>query len=199
MGCGSAKENSSWATAAAVLATVAGVTAVTTYKLTKRNEERKHQELVWKQHERQMLLKAKTAKAREAANEPPSGLLLEDVKIDRVYLWECEDLRKNFPSSNVENFMKCVYPVQKAAVRSPYLRMSSEKDSSEQSEQRQTMSHHKTNYNHLVTDHECILGELRRKPNMVTHTVAYMRAGPRRYLHFDPDHVNAAIVTCGGL
>jgi len=26
-----------------------------------------------------------------------------------------------------------------------------------------------------------------------------MRAGPRKHLHFDPKHVNAAIVTCGGL
>ena len=193
---GSSRENSSLATAAAVLATVVGVTAVATYKLTKRSEEKKHQALVWKQYERQKLLKAKTAKAREAVHEPPSGLLLEDVKIDRVYLWECQDLRKNFPSSNVENSMQCLYPIRKTAVRSPYLRTST---SSENLEKRETMSHHRTNYNHLVTDHECIIGEIRRKPNMVTHSVAYMRAGPRLHLHFDPKDVNAAIVTCGGL
>jgi 6-phosphofructokinase 1 len=34
---------------------------------------------------------------------------------------------------------------------------------------------------------------------MPTHTHAYVRAGPRRTLHFDPAKVNAAIVTCGGL
>jgi hypothetical protein len=38
-----------------------------------------------------------------------------------------------------------------------------------------------------------------RKPNQETYTHAYVRAGPRRHLHFDPDQVTAAIVTCGGL
>ena len=56
-----------------------------------------------------------------------------------------------------------------------------------------------TNYNKLITNHELILGEIVRKPNMPTYTHAYVRAGPRRTLHFDPKTVNAAIVTCGGL
>jgi hypothetical protein len=56
-----------------------------------------------------------------------------------------------------------------------------------------------TDYNKLITNHECILGEIVRKPNQPTHTRAYVRAGPRRELHFDPVNVNAAIVTCGGL
>jgi len=38
-----------------------------------------------------------------------------------------------------------------------------------------------------------------RKPNMQTYTHAYVRAGPRAKLHFDPKTVNAAIITCGGL
>jgi hypothetical protein len=54
-------------------------------------------------------------------------------------------------------------------------------------------------YNKLITDNQFILGEIVRKPNMPASTVGYMRAGPRKLLHFDPKHVNAAIVTCGGL
>eukprot|EP00536_Pseudo-nitzschia_multiseries_P008265 jgi/Psemu1/257035/estExt_Genewise1Plus.C_2080027 len=34
---------------------------------------------------------------------------------------------------------------------------------------------------------------------MQTHSRAYVRAGPRKELHFDPKQTNAAIVTCGGL
>ena len=30
-------------------------------------------------------------------------------------------------------------------------------------------------------------------------TKVYVRAGPRRELHFDPTKVKAAVVTCGGL
>jgi len=58
---------------------------------------------------------------------------------------------------------------------------------------------YETNYNHLISNHECILSNLVRKPNMETYTHAYIRAGPRKLLHFDPQHVSAAIVTCGGL
>jgi hypothetical protein len=63
----------------------------------------------------------------------------------------------------------------------------------------ESLAEHVQSYNKLITDHECILGEVVRKPNMVPHTVAYMRAGPRAHLHYDPAMVHAAIVTCGGL
>jgi 6-phosphofructokinase 1 len=56
-----------------------------------------------------------------------------------------------------------------------------------------------TAYNKLIGDHDCILADLVRKPSSNTWTRAYLRAGPREYLHFDPKTVNAAIVTCGGL
>ncbi len=38
-----------------------------------------------------------------------------------------------------------------------------------------------------------------RKPDGSTVSKAFIRAGPREKLHFNPDEVNAAIVTCGGL
>lgn len=46
---------------------------------------------------------------------------------------------------------------------------------------------------------ECILANIRRKPGEMEATRAYVRAGPREELHFNPKNVNAAIVTCGGL
>ena len=38
-----------------------------------------------------------------------------------------------------------------------------------------------------------------RKESSNNSTYAYVRAGPHESLHFDPNTVNAAIVTCGGL
>lgn len=54
-------------------------------------------------------------------------------------------------------------------------------------------------YNVLVGDHECILANIRKKPGKTDVAVAYVRAGPRAKLHFNPKTVNAAIITCGGL
>jgi 6-phosphofructokinase 1 len=170
---------------AAMLATTVAATAAITYTLTKGEEERKHKARVYRQYQRELMLKEKTVVARLANKEPPRGKLIDDVFIDKVYLWECQDLRKSFDSANITNEMKCQYIKIRSPVRAPHL----EKHGSSPS----------TPYIHLITDHECILGEVVRKPNKAPRTVAYMRAGPRRYLHFDPKTVNAAIVTCGGL
>lgn len=51
----------------------------------------------------------------------------------------------------------------------------------------------------LIESHECVLGDLVRKLGQKPYSKAYIRAGPRDELHFHPDKVNAAIVTCGGL
>lgn len=55
------------------------------------------------------------------------------------------------------------------------------------------------NYNKLIGDEDFIINELIRKPNSPTWAEGFLRAGPRKSLHFAPDRVNAAIVTCGGL
>jgi len=172
------------------------VTAFTTYKLTKRSEENKQREIANRQYQREKMLKIKTAEARKKQELPESGTVLDDVKIDQVYLWECEDLRKRFPSALKENKMQFATAASRPEVRSPILRISQNsggllnKDASSVKE---------TSYNKLITDHECIIAQIKRKPNMPTHSFAYMRAGPRRQLHFDPATVSAAIVTCGGL
>lgn len=171
----------------AMCATVATVTAAVAHILTKQNEDRKHKAHVWKQYQREKMLKEKTAAARLAKKEPPSGKLIEDVYVDKVYLWECEDLRKNFDSANLENVMKSDMTIVSSVIPFHHYAKAASSESLGQS------------YNKLITDHECILAKVVRKPNMETHTVAYMRAGPRRYLHFDPRTVNAAVVTCGGL
>ena len=54
-------------------------------------------------------------------------------------------------------------------------------------------------YNKLIGPKECILANIRRGPGDSTVTRAFVRAGPRKDLHFNPKTVNAAIVTCGGL
>ena len=191
------EHGSSLTLAAAVLATTV---AAVTHKLTKKREDDKHKALVLKQYKREKMLKEKTALARQAVQEPPAGKLLEDVFVDKIFLWECQDLRKNFPSADTRNVMKNYFKLKKNPVQSPLLRtVVSNVDAGTRGGPTSTRSHHSTEYNKLITDHECILGEIVRKPNMATHTVAYMRAGPRRYLHFDPKDVNAAIVTCGGL
>ncbi|GAX18192.1 6-phosphofructokinase 1 [Fistulifera solaris] len=160
-------------------------TAATTYLLTTRYEQSKERARAWKQYQREKLLKEKTAEARKTMKEPSSGTLIDDVFIDKVFLWECQDLRKSFASANVANHMhfqyETIHPLASTAL------------------QRKNSTEIITQYNKLITDHECILGDIVRKPNKQTNTVAYMRAGPRRYLHFDPAQVNAAIVTCGGL
>ena len=46
---------------------------------------------------------------------------------------------------------------------------------------------------------DLILGDIVRKPSMPPFSRAFVRAGPRKTLYFDPRRVNAAIVTCGGL
>eukprot|EP00957_Ditylum_brightwellii_P117431 8956731-Ditylum_brightwellii.AAC.1 len=75
--------------------------------------------------------------------------------------------------------------------------------SSNSEEDMTNKSEHKvTSYNKLIGIHECILSDVVRTPSkegVVQKSQAYVRAGPRRELHFNPRTVNAAIVTCGGL
>jgi len=168
------------------------LTAVATYTFTKRREDAKHAAIAYEAYQQEKKQKEKTAEARKIANEPPSGTLIEEIKIEKVFLWMLEDLRKRFPSENVVNVMKNK-PSPLESVRASTLR----KESSLGLED--SLKSLDTNYNKLINDHDCILFEIVRKPEQPPHTVAFMRAGPRKLLHFDPKKVNAAIVTCGGL
>jgi 6-phosphofructokinase 1 len=183
---------------------VVSLTAFVTYQLTLYNEEEKQKLVRFRTYEREQLLKKKIAdsRARDAAGigVPQSGIKMDDIAIKDVYLWECEDLRKRFPSAKqIENVMQFRTKIDDGTTiaRSPLLSSSSSSDLHLMDGNKSNV--HPTKYNKLITDHECVVSDIVRKPNQTTSAVAYMRAGPRRYIHFDPKTVNAAIVTCGGL
>jgi 6-phosphofructokinase 1 len=58
---------------------------------------------------------------------------------------------------------------------------------------------HVQRYNQLISRDDIVLYDIIRKPGDDTITTAFLRAGPRKTLHFEPNKVRAAIVTCGGL
>ena len=60
-------------------------------------------------------------------------------------------------------------------------------------------SHGMQKYNKLIGEEDFIINDIVRKPRSNAATDAFVRAGPRKLLHFDPRNVKAAIVTCGGL
>lgn len=182
------------ATTLASLTIAVATTAAVTFFWTQRREEKKYLDEKKAIYDRELMLKQKTIEARKLTGEP-EGTVLEDVKIDKVYLWEIEDLKKRFQPSRTVNVMKNIpSPPSDNPYFFPGLNTgkSVEVDKSD-------LETHETNYNKLITNHECILAEVVRKPNRSTYTRAYVRAGPRKTLHFDPSKVNAAIVTCGGL
>ncbi len=183
-------ESSSNLSNALVLGLACSFTAAVSYYVAVTEAEKKILLEKKKAYERELLLKEKTIAARELTGEP-RGKLIADVTIDKVYLWELEDLKKRFSPCNVKNVMKNI----PSPNDNPYYFPSLNKPTLAQVKAKATA----TEYNKLITNHECILGEVVRKPNQPTHTRAYVRAGARRELHFDPKHTNAAIVTCGGL
>ena len=140
-------------------------------------------------------------------NKKPMGTLLEGVSIGSVYLLEIEDLRTKFPSAGVQNRMQMrrVTPHD----HPPLLRWSHASLTSQATGDEGTAavaaattagSNKPQNYNKIIGDRECILGELQQDPASGAYTATtFLRAGPRATLHFDPSLVSAAIVTCGGL
>jgi len=141
--------------------------------------------------------------AEKKGKQGPSGTKLPNVQIDEVYLWEVEHLSVRFPSegSHIINHM---HGIDRDSTPLPENTPVFRKIHSSNSEEDMTnKSEHKvTSYNKLIGIHECILSDVVRTPSkegVVQKSQAYVRAGPRRELHFNPRTVNAAIVTCGGL
>lgn len=54
-------------------------------------------------------------------------------------------------------------------------------------------------YNKMIGKEDFIINDIVRKYKGIGSTDAFLRAGPRSSLHFNPQEVRAAIVTCGGL
>jgi 6-phosphofructokinase 1 len=162
----------------------------TTYLLTNYVRDLKEEQARLAAYEERITTKAKTLAAQKA-NKEPSGTHIDDVIIDKVFLWEVEHLGHRFPPeiAELENTMKTGGLNPKNTILASLGIGKVHYDPIKA-----------TQYNKIISSHECVLADLVRKPeDGNTYTRAYVRAGPRKYLHFDPETVNAAIVTCGGL
>jgi 6-phosphofructokinase 1 len=178
---------------AVILVAACSLTAAVTFFLTAAADERKILAEKKRNYDRDLALKQKTIAARKLTGEP-QGEVIKDVTLDKVYLWTIEDLKKRFTPCNVENYMRNTASTTTNPYYFPSIQTSTSSTSvSEMSDDKPTP------YNKLMKEHECVLGVIVRKPNQQPMTHAYVRAGPRKLLHFDPSKVNAAIVTCGGL
>lgn len=161
----------------------------------------------------QRLLQAKSASANNVSTvgedpAPIMGTLLSDIKIDEVYLWEVEHLSKIFESEAPEGLVNAMQGTDYNSTPSGgenkprFLTNFSSRalDTGAHSDNSDDIQNAVgTSYNKLIATNECILADIVRKPGMKSRSKAFIRAGPRKKLHFDPATVNAAIVTCGGL
>eukprot|EP00571_Detonula_confervacea_P013653 CAMPEP_0172310932 /NCGR_PEP_ID=MMETSP1058-20130122/13241_1 /TAXON_ID=83371 /ORGANISM="Detonula confervacea, Strain CCMP 353" /LENGTH=531 /DNA_ID=CAMNT_0013023943 /DNA_START=33 /DNA_END=1628 /DNA_ORIENTATION=- len=163
---------------AKAVALIAAASAAATYLIAKRQFESKAVTDRRKLYERDQKVRFEQDEKSKMEGLPP-GTKVDDIKSDGVYLWEVERLSKYFPSEGegIENIMAALSEAGKG-----------HRDGDT-----------RARYNKLIGDHECILANIRRSPGGEEKTSAYIRAGPRAKLHFNPATVNAAIVTCGGL
>ena len=97
---------------------------------------------------------------------------LECAHIEQAFLLDIESLGKRFKSENIFN-------------QSHFSTQDSRGD--------------EVAYNKLLGHTDGIIADIVRRKGLPNETKVYVRAGPRRQLHFDPKKVRAAIVTCGGL
>ena len=56
-----------------------------------------------------------------------------------------------------------------------------------------------SSYNKIIGDNDFIVSDIVQKRSKDGKSEAFVRAGPRGVIHFDPKNVVAAIITCGGL
>jgi 6-phosphofructokinase 1 len=132
----------------------------------------------------------------------------EFLTITKIYKANLESLRSRFESSNTPNRRMEYHrpqPPPLYGVNSTTDGVSSipEKANGKangKTESFVTKSHViQMEYNELLTDDDIVLVDTVRSPKMHSVSRAFVRAGPREMLHFEPSTVNAAIVTCGGL
>lgn len=129
----------------------------------------------------------------------PPGTKIPFLQIKDIYLWEVEHLGIRFESDakGILNKMHGVKSSTPIPAGPQFLRRSSTiasarsvSDSEPEKEIRIAADGEKTSYNKLIGIHECIIAETIRKPNDSQATHAYVRAGPRRELHFNPKKVS---------
>eukprot|EP00956_Cyclotella_meneghiniana_P032193 scaffold87397_cov70-Cyclotella_meneghiniana.AAC.4 len=168
--------------AAATTAAVAMVAAATTYLVTKRVYENK---IVTQRSEayQKDRAEAQAVKFQREEMNLPVGKKLENATSPAIYLWDLEHLGKYFKPEG-------------AGIPNSMFALENEKTGDPKTDNEAAL---RARYNKVIGKDECILANIRREPGKVDATKAYVRAGPRAELHFNPKTVNAAIVTCGGL
>ncbi|GLE09178.1 hypothetical protein PINS_up020769 [Pythium insidiosum] len=102
--------------------------------------------------------------------------LLEEVKIERTYVLPVPHLADAMPQMDRQASNRRKIDTQATDV-----------------------VERKDTYNKIMGQTDVILGDIRRNGSQEAVSRAYVRAGPRATLFFDPTQVKAAIVTCGGL
>ncbi len=178
---------------------IAGTIAVNRYHQSKEAEKeakvKQLQRSAAEKHSRTRL--ASSMNSLASAEDAPLGTLIENLTIDEVYLWEIEHLSQKFASEAPEGFVNTMS-------KTGYNEIITNDDGNfflkgfmglNENEEEKTG----TSYNKLIGTHECILTDIVKKPGSNKRSKAFVRAGPRKNLHFNPQNVNAAIVTCGGL
>ena len=183
------------------------VTAAIASRLQSKEAERKEKVIEAKKNAFYKLQQTRRASMKSLmplTETVPLGTLISDIKIDQVYLWEVEHLSKKFDSEAPEGFVNVMQDTDYHSTPAPkpapgFLKAFGIHDSNHSRDDDDDDEKVGTSYNKLITTNECIIADIVRKPGQNGHTKAYIRAGPRKVLHFNPKTVNAAVITCGGL
>jgi 6-phosphofructokinase 1 len=110
--------------------------------------------------------------------------------VTQVYVAKLEKLSDRFESSQKTNLIR----FDRASRRQRLSKFHHESAASTSTSSRVDME-----YNNLMDDDDLVLVDIARRKGQSRVSRAFVQAGPRQNLHFDPSNVNAAIVTCGGL
>jgi hypothetical protein len=148
----------------------------------------------------------------EECEENPQ-IVGDKICIDKVHLWEVENLSKKFQAEVPANYINTMggmdhFPSKatkelssskllQVITKNTFLANNSIVDDTETDSYMSGTS--ENSYNEVIGQNECILADLVRSNETDNSARAYVRAGPRQKLHFYPKTLNAAIVTCGGL
>ena len=189
----SSSSSSSTQSTMTMIATVGAGCVATYYITTILRDQREQRERALAYNDR---LERKIA-IQQAQQEQglPAGTLVPEVLVEKIFLWEVEHLGGRFSAAGKqENLM---HPTPGTSTTTTTTSTTTISNLLGQSVTKEPMA---TEYNKLIDSHDCVLADIVRRPQTgETSTRAFIRAGPRKYLHFDPAQVNAAIVTCGGL
>ena len=132
------------------------------------------------------------SKAFKSEKTIQNGELLHQDTVPQIYLHKLVSLSDNFESKNIGNSKR---------------RLIARNDSKDFLANIQglldleslTSCPEPVGYNKIINPNDYIISDIVRKQNSNKPSEAYIRAGPRATIHFNPKEVNAAIVTCGGL